>query len=475
MFTLAHPQPWDAARGPAAAWVVSNSASSANIRFCLFLIYYFSLCDTALKPLPLALATVLRYLPEALLYLFVLALLYKRVRIRSFPLFWPLCLCALCMTVSGAINHSELSAVASDFRSYFRFSAFAYILWRTRMSPRRIVQFIDGFLGLTVIELMVGGIEMVGGARVKDLFSPALGWGSNSGPVSGMINTDPGTWLAGTLSNYNHYGMFMALSCILALSMYFAQGARRYLWMAWLSASAVVLSISRHALLALIVGVAVSLFFHRRQWLKSSRLPRLAAIGICAVLASVLLGISVPAIRGRVASVVSPDVVGGDPDANVRLFMTLTLTPRFLAADPLFGQGPIPASEAAPVGSDDQSLGPTLKAAPEMPGWVTFHLGDVVWVMVLGLYGCLGLIAFGAVFAALVRAAMRVRASAQNPEIVAAAESCLIAAILFLLAGFFSQEIISRDTIPVFWALAGTVLSLSQGSTPNTLRLLQAR
>jgi hypothetical protein len=56
--------------------------------------------------------------------------------------------------------------------------------------------------------------------------------------------------------------------------------------------------------------------------------------------------------------------------------------------------------------------------------------------------------------------AQEVRRTAGTPEIAAIAEACIVAVVVFLLGGFFSLEIIARDTIPVFWTLAGTVLSV---------------
>lgn len=432
-----------------------------NIRWCLYLIYYFSLCDAVLKFFPVTIGTIFRYLPEAFLYLLVLLLLEKRMRILSFPLFWPLCVCALSMTISGLINHSEMTGVVGDLRSFFRFSAFTYILWRTDITPGRIVQFIDGFLRLTLIELLIGGLELVGGRPVKIFFSPGLGWGSASGPVSGLISFDPGSFLAGTLSNYNNYGLFMTLSCILSVAMYSVKASRKYLWLASASALAVVLSISRHALLLLVIGIVLMFLFHRRKLLKASRLPRVFAIGLCVCALGAVVGISSPAIRARVASVVSPEVVGGDPAANIRLFLTLVLPPRFLHATPFFGQGPIAAEDVLPVGTGYISQGPEFKAAPDVPRWATVYIGDVVWVMILGLYGCCGLAAFGWVLWKIGKATNKIRKASSIAEFKALAEATLVALVALTISGMFSLEIISRDTVPVFWVLSGMILSLA--------------
>src|SRR5208283_1078873 len=195
---------------------VAAKGRSANISWCLFVIYYFSLCDFLLKFVSPRYAIALRYFPEILIYILVATLLLKRLRVVSFPLFWPLVICAVSMVISGVLNSCPALDVVGDFRSYFRFSALCYVLWRTTITPRRIEQFVDGFLRLTIVEIVIGGIELIGGERARVFFAPAIDWQSGAPKVLLDTGANQGTWLSGTLSNYNHYGMFMVISCSLA-------------------------------------------------------------------------------------------------------------------------------------------------------------------------------------------------------------------------------------------------------------------
>jgi len=440
---------------------------SAQIRLCLWLIYYFTLSDTGLKFFPLNVALPLRYLPEAVLYFFVFVLLIKKWRIASFPLFWPLCACALTMTISGILNSSSMLGVIADFRIFFRFAAFTYIGWRTTVTPQRIIQFIKGFLGLTMIELAVGVLEIIGGSGTRAFFSPALGWSSGTPLVVDQSTPDSGSWLFGTLSDYNQFGMFMTMSCLLALALYFMEGAARHLWLASASALAVVLSFSRHSLLLLALALGSILFLRRRD-IALARLIRGFALAF--VLLVALTGFNRgfdAAFEDRVATMTSLDQLESDRPENMRLLMTMELTPRFLSAYPLFGQGPIAPSDTVGFGETDTALGPPLKAAPDLPPQATFYLGDVVWVMVLGLYGCLGLAAFAYVFWSIAAAANKVRKKESTPAGVILAQACLVTIILFVVSGFFSEEMIARDSIPVFWTLAGMVFSLAIKSSSN--------
>jgi len=463
----------------ARAWRSSGeagtTAQSVNIRLCIFLIYYFSLCDSALKFGPPQIAIVLRYLPEALLYFFALLLLFKRMRVLSFPLFWPLCLCAATMTASGLLNSTSMLGVAGDFRIYFRFVAFTYILWRTHITPRRIEQLINGFLGLTVIELAIGGLELIGGKSVQDFFSPALGWGSGQTMVWENPIATAGIWVNGTFSNNNFFGIFMVASCVLALTAYLVKGGPGHLWITLGAAIGVIASFSRHSAAILFIAIVLLFVLHRKRSSTTLKLRRILLPAAMASLLVLAIAASNGSLRDRIGSSFSQQSLAGDPIANIRLFMTLELTPRFLRAYPFFGQGPIPPDQAVQPGEQDTSKGPALKAAPELPGWVTFYLADVVWIMVLGLYGCVGLAAFGYVFWTIAAAARKVIRENRNPESVAAARACLVLIVVTVLSGFFSEEVIARDMIPVFWVFAGMILSLARSTSPRLSGPVQSR
>jgi O-Antigen ligase len=449
-----------------------GSAKSFNVRCCILLIYYFCLSDVFLQFLPYTIAAALRYLPELILYGLVLALLWKKPKIISFPLFWPLLICMASLLVSCLLNRGNPLIAVSDFRSFFRFSAFSYILWRTKMTPERVKQFLNGFLGVAILELAVGAVELVGGSGIRELFSPVSSWSSGA-LIKSEYNNAAGTWLNGTLWNYNNYGMFMAMSTVLALGLYSLRGSRKYLLIAVACSIAVLLSYSRHSLILLVAGLMVMAWMYRRNLLRRSRGTRATFISVFVALAlSVCVALS-PSMQKRIGSSFTSSALEGDPYANVRMYMTVTLTPRFLQAYPFFGQGPFSADEMIPadaLATGHTDVGPTMKAAPEVPGWITFYIGDVVWVMVLGLYGCFGLAAFMLVFGTIARQAIRLSKASSDTTSIALGRACAVTAVLVLVSGLFSEEMIARDTIPVFWCLAGIVFSLADGLGINHKR-----
>jgi len=434
---------------------------SSHIRMCLWLIYYFTLSDSLLKFLPLPVAVPLRYLPDVFLYLLMAMVMLRSKKFGSFPLLWPLCACALTMAISGILNSSSIYGVLSDYRSFFRFAAFTYIGWRLIVTPQRIAQFINGFLVLTVVELIVGALELFGGSGVQALFAPALGWGSGTLLVQSNMSIHPGTWISGTLSDYNQYGFFMTMSMIAALAMYFMKGANRYLWIAAGSALAVLLSFSRHSLPMMVLSLGVFFYFQRKRF-STTALVRGAFLVIIVGFALVSLGEDFgSAFQDRLQTLTSTGTLHGDRTANIRLYMILQLTPRFLTSFPFFGQGPITQSDAIPIGEKNTSRGIPLKAAPDLTGSETFYFGDVVWVMILGLYGGCGVVAFGYVFWSMAAAANKVRKGKQNLENIVLAQACVISVCVLVTSGFFSLEMIARDCTPIVWFLAGMVMSLA--------------
>jgi hypothetical protein len=443
---------------------ISAATPTFDFRLSLYLIFYFSLCDSVLKTVPYELAVVLRYLPETILYLYAFRRLLRRGQVREMPLFWPICACAVVMSLSGAWNGSPPILVAQGIYTSFRLIAFACILWCAEVTPERVRYFINGVLCLSLVELAVGLLELLMGGDAKTFFAPSLDWsGGSTKPPLELHENDPG-YIAGTLSNYNHYGMFMSLCTVLALAMYGWKRSPRYLLIACGTALAVVFSFSRHSLILLVIGVSMMLFFQRRRCalLRYFKRFTLLAVGACLILAfsKDLRG----SFEERLTTLTEAATVNGDPRDNMRLFMTVMLTPRFLSDYPLLGQGPFEWPAGTSGGQPDFNSGPVVKAAPQLPGWVTHYLNDVVWVAFLGSYGCLGLLAFGSLFWKIGAAAYRLRKSRHRPDCSILGQACLTMMVLFIVSGLFSQEIIARDTIPTFWCIVGMVFSISTKS-----------
>jgi hypothetical protein len=284
-------------------------------------------------------------------------------------------------------------------------------------------------------------------------------------------------WLFGGSSNYNHFGFLMAMICVLEM-VTATRGRPRSLIFAVTAGGAVVLSYSRHSFLALLVGLVVVS--------STSRLAnpgRLVAVCVAGVAVS-LLGLKGQPELGahqlgpfqRLATAFTPESLSGAPWANVRLFLVREYTREVLADGFLLGRGPGSVSRA----SELVYLLPGLTLPEPAPGALSrsdlMFLGDVVWLLVFGSYGIVGLAALWYVFwVVAARAARLVR--------LKHAEACWLGTValawttMVVVAGFFSLEIIARDTMPVFWLLVGSFLrsvpspyKIGRSSLPRTPR-----
>lgn len=438
-----------------------------ELRFCLFLVWYFTLGGTILKLLPPDAARLLRYLPELLLYITAFRALFKARGFWRIPVFWPLLICALTMAFSALRNASPPLAMAQNYYQAFRFLAFAVILWRSQFEPGHIPRVIDNFLKLAVIELFVGLCELVGGGDAKAFFVPNMdagGTGQMSSMEIFMLHGNEPGYLAGTLPNYNGYGMFMCVAMLFAMAMHGIYKKAGYQVMAWAMGVAVVLSFSRHSLISMAVILVMFLLFHRKRGallLYFKRLVVLAALGGVLFASSQDLRDS---LSKRLETITSGQVLMNE--SNARLMMIVLLTPRFLATYPFFGQGPFEYPLGA-GGQDVVDLGPTIKAAPNLPGTFTHYLHDVVWLEFVGAYGLIGLLARMLVYGAVILAAMRLRKARIRPEYTLVAETCIIIMTVFIIAGLFSQEIEARENAAIFWCLVGMMFSITARYMPN--------
>ena len=430
-----------------------------QLSYCIFLMYFFSLCDCFLKFLPFSIATPMRYIPEALLYLWAVVHVLRRGKLVSMPLFWPFLACVGTMAVSTFLNGISPTLMAQNLYTNFRMLAFAALLWGVQPSPSQLRRFFDHFLRLVAIEAVIGLCQLVFGGSAKSFFAPNLDWSSSSVSLPLELHEADAGYLLGTLSNYNHYGMFMSMGLLISLLMYSQTNRKGYQWMAIVSGLCALLSFSRHTLILMAIVFVVNMLWNLRPGAVFVYVKRASAL---LLLTCIVFAASKPlqeVFAQRFRSLAQAEVLNGDPQQNIRMFMIVYLVPRILASTPVIGQGPLEWPRGA-GGSSVASLGPQLKAAPQLPGWVTHYLNDVVWIAFFSAYGLLGLLGLCILYGTIYHHALRLNEIFLDPEYIALARFVMGSMCLFALAGFFSQEVVARDTVPVLWCSAGMMLSL---------------
>ena len=240
--------------------------------------------------------------------------------------------------------------------------------------------------------------------------------------------------------------------------MYSIEGSRRHLWLASAFVIAVVLSFSRHSLLLLAITLGIFFLFQIRKIWTSSRSRRAAVVFAC-VCALVAVGGSFSSGPEQERDVFSPQRWWYDPVANMTLMALDASSLAFCCIAAVARSFRYRTNEEryiennqrqavwiSPVGSRStlpMSWAVTLASFKDALGYCSYGIGMI-----------------GA-------AANKVRKNASNPHELALAHACIIAVAVFVASGFFSEEMIARDCIPVFWLLAGLTLSSATKPTPG--------
>jgi hypothetical protein len=240
------------------------------------------------------------------------------------------------------------------------------------------------------------------------------------------------------------------------------------------AAAAVLLSYSRHALLCLTLGTLLLLAL----WHRFNLCVALAVIAAVAFVGPISLNDPAPTTglditpAQRIENAFAADVLQGDSRQNVRFYLLKELPGRILASAPLLGFGPgafSVSSGGLPFLPEDYLFNPN--AVSDIPQHLLMYASDVVWVLILGTYGCAGVGVFVYMLGTIAHQALRLRKRASSPELRALAEVCLAWIVILVTAGFFGLTIIARDTIPAFWVAVGAVLA---SVPPNATRRLRA-
>jgi hypothetical protein len=436
----------------------SSRYEAAVFTTCIVILYCYSLDDFALKFLPLQYALPLRYLPELIMYMLAVMNFAKYRHLgRPFALGTPLLAFALVSVLSTAVNLSSPLAALSEYRSFFRFAALSYTMSKLSLDSGRIRSLFRHLLIICGIQIGVGATETIFGSTAREFFKPNLTWLTQPSVQSQAVTPGFG-WISGTLSNYNHYGMFLALCCILVFCMWLHYRKLPLALLAAVAGFGVIYSYSRHAMLDLLLGVSIVLLLRTRLSVSLPFTALAIAFAVVAVKSSAIAytpGEDIT-VTQRIENAFSASAT---PQENVRLYLLQQLPPRFLSLSPFLGFGPaklLPDTDIPFVQTEDLFNPDT---APDIPLGVLIYAGDVSWLEILGCYGCLGVAAMLYLYATVAKQAFDVRKRAASPSVLVLAEVCIAWFAVLTVGGFFGADTIARDTVPALWIVAGVVLS----------------
>ena len=270
----------------------------------------------------------------------------------------------------------------------------------------------------------VGALE---GAYAVLCFYSNLLFRTTFGVEIDQYGTFPGTY--GTLYEANILGAFSAACLVMALVLYFKERRMRYLLVAGLTYAGTIIALSRAAIIASAVALAVLFFVGKKTQLIDWRGVR--AVGLTLLVASLILASAIIPLYVERFSTVEVSDISADADTAVRL-VTYVVAIDDIAQHPVLGNGT--ASFQLLVSNREMGFG---EGADDAGAWI----GNVE-IRVLHDTGAVGLAVFVCFLIYLAVPAWRLLRKEHNAELLA----LMLAAFIYTMT---------------FQATEGTLLTFS--------------
>lgn len=449
----------------------------------LLLAAYTPFEEFILKWLPGSVASALRFAPEALIILLLVALLLRNIREgiwwKQTPLDLPAGLFLLFSGFSALAYDVPAVVWILGVREFARYLLLYYLVVNAGITYKAIKVLTGVLLAAATLEAGIGLLQVVLGTQFSLLLVPqdvVVGEVLVREGFTQIISG--GTRIFGTLGRYSRFGLYLGIFILLASGLYL--GLRRrltdvqkvgFVAFAAVVAPAMVLSFSRTSWLAMYVGGLVLLALFR--WKKM-------------LLAALLLPVLVTALL--LSSVVIEDWRAGHAEgASLTERFASTFSPEYL--DVLFTRGrlfiitrvaPIVVREYTWLGVGPGTMGSIATGAgTNSPGmfpqyshedWLDVSdvgrvaslrfLHDVGWASILTQIGLLGTAAYLWMIVELARTALRVflRTADSFTRGLSAGYVALVAAVVLSNFAVFSLSL--RAVSMYLWLLGGLVTTL---------------
>lgn len=193
----------------------------------VFLIIFIPTESFVLKfvPGPEQIYAASQFIGEALVYLLFAVALVKRFlayrSIRKTFIDIPFLIFIAGAAISIATSRAPLAASLLNVRSAVRYVALFYAVSNLNLSQRQVSGLIKTLLAMGAVEILIGAIQLMGGARLYLFFAPRPGEVGAEGGVRSFILLTRGRELGsifGTLGDTLYFGLFMLIVLALYLS-----------------------------------------------------------------------------------------------------------------------------------------------------------------------------------------------------------------------------------------------------------------
>lgn len=123
--------------------------------------------------------------------------------------FWVIVILFLILSLTTTIYHKgELMTAVAHFGALFRYTPLAALLYILKISEKDIKLFYKNFIIISVVLIIIGYLEIIGGDSIKDLFLPLTKEYSSA-------NIKDSSSISGIFSNTVDYSYFLLISYII--------------------------------------------------------------------------------------------------------------------------------------------------------------------------------------------------------------------------------------------------------------------
>ncbi len=442
-------------------------------RLIALLVVYVPLENLILKylPVPNFIYSLLRFVPELILYGVLIFLLHFRMTCKQ-SLNGTLIdkyvfLFLISVSCSSALNNSGLIETLFALRPILRYLTIFYLLINIRLDEKQM-QFLLGLILFSgALQVFFGLLQYLGGPAVSQIFYPKASNFEVGGQIKEFILIEHGREVGsvfGTLGDTVTYGVFINIILVVFLSSQRNIGFKMGVVIASLI-SVTALSYSRASTFAGIIAMFIWIVRTQSKNVLMSFIPiAIIALGIGAASYEtsgpyINPRLKQQSISENLTKVFSEDYL--ERAKSQRLGLLVGVLPAVLSTRAVFGFGP---NQIQAIANINRTKSKYLTKV-----WTRDGFKDVYWVALVSFFGVIGTGLFILIFASLATHSIFAwNTYVENPLIRSLALCTFILIVITSFLMFFVRVVEFRAYSFYFWCIAGIFLSsLRQLKTSN--------
>lgn len=440
-----------------------------------FLLAWLPLETFVLLHTPIDYYAYVKYIPEVLLYGFVIGswITYIRRHGRLFsrdPLFGWFFFYMVIAVLSLLVNWYNPLVWVFGLRQLLRFALIAFAILFMQYHKKQVRSFVLFGFGMIVLEAVFGFIQYLAQGQLDPyLFSSQVISIGNTALLGGLEQFwAPGSRIFATLGRYDRLGSLLMIGVVMLFPFLYMFKKQERKWgygaIFMFLLVVLILTLSRASWLAAFFGIAtIGILLHKDRRIVTVFIAFMLFLGVYltgyALVHDNVLSITETrsqTLAERMFEAVSFDAWRGSYEGFGRIFFIIETPHVVIPAAPLFGHGP---------GRYGSGVAGSLVLTDvydelHLPFGIQNKFGQIDnnWMAIWGEVGTLGLISWMGVFIAIIGMANVVRRRTKDPYVQAYAEGCIGMTVGMITLGFFGPYFEFRASMFYFWLLVGILV-----------------